>query len=35
MTLNYYLNGNRHIREYFSLDMYTQEEVLYGPEHLV
>ena len=28
MTFIYNLNGNRHIREYLSLDVYTQEETL-------
>lgn len=31
MTFIYSLNGNRHVREYFSLDVYTQEEIISDP----
>ena len=31
MTFNYSLNGNRHVHEYLSLDVYTQEEILSDP----
>lgn len=30
MNFIYSLNGNLHVREYFSLDVYTQEETLYA-----
>ena len=33
MNFVYNLNGNRHIREYFSLDVYTQEEALYDSDN--
>lgn len=31
MTFIYSLNGNHHVREYCSLDIYTQEEILSAP----
>ena len=33
MNFIYNLNGSRHIREYFSLDVYTQEETLYDSDN--
>ena len=34
MNFIYNLNGSRHIREYFSLDVYTQEETLYDSDNV-
>ena len=34
MTLVCTLNGSRYIREYFSLDVYTQEETLYDSDNV-
>ena len=31
MTFIYNLNGNRHAHKYFSLNVYTQEEILSDP----
>ena len=31
MNFIYNLNGNRHVRKYFSLGVYTQEEILSDP----
>ena len=33
MNFVYNLNGNHHVREYFSLDVYTQEETLYASDN--